>query len=353
MSTTIVEVQSAVAEFDKVALGLAELEKQYKGVVYDVKTGKGMDEAKAARAAIREPRYEIERVRKAAKAPILKLGKELDSRAKEITEKILAIESPIDEQIKNEEARKEAEKQAKIEAEQRRVAELQERVAYLRGNQMLTAHSEPRLIADHIEELEKISVDETFQEFQERAAEAKAEGLAHLNTVYAAAVARVAEDERIKAEREELARLRVEQEKRDAEERARIAEEERKAKAERDAEAARQAAELKAAREKQEAEAAAERKRIAEEEAAARAVREAEEKKLAAERAAFERQQEEARRAREAEETRKAEQARIAALKKPDDAELIGVLCAHYQAPESKVIEWLLTIDFSKLEAAA
>ena len=84
MSTAVVEVQNAVAEFDKVAAGLAELKGKYAGVVFDVTTTKGMDEAKAARAAIREPRYEIERVRKAAKAPILKLGKELDDRAKAI-----------------------------------------------------------------------------------------------------------------------------------------------------------------------------------------------------------------------------------------------------------------------------
>lgn len=352
MSTAIVEVQSAVAEFDKVAAGLAELEKQYKGVVYDVKTGKGMDEAKSARAAIREPRYEIERVRKAAKAPILKLGKELDDRAKEITLKILAIETPIDEQIKNEEARKEAEKQAKIAAEQKRVADLQERVAYLNGNPMLSAASDPALIADHISDLEAIVIDGSFQEFEGRAVDAKIVGLARLRSLHDAAVARVAEEARIKAEREELARLRAEQTKREAEERARIAEEERKARAEREAEAARQAAELKAAREKQEAEAAAERKRIAEEEAAALAAREAEAKKLAEQRAAFEREQAEARRKREEEERQRAEQARIAALKKPDDAELIGVLAAHYRAPEAKVVEWLLAIDFSQLEAA-
>lgn len=352
MSTAIVEVQSAVAEFDKVALGLAELEKQYKGVVYDVRASKGMDEAKAARAAIREPRYEIERVRKAAKAPILKLGKELDDRAKEITSKILAIEEPIDEQIKNEEARKETEKQAKIDAELKRVAGLQERIAELRGNQMLSASTDPDLIAEHIDDLERAQVDESFQEFQRQAVEAKAAGLARLNELHSAAIKHEAEQERIKSEREELARLRAEQQRRETEERARIAEEERQAKAERDAEAARQAAELRAAREKQETEAAAERRRIADEEAAARATREAEARKLADERAAFEQQQAEARRVREEEERKRAEQARVAALVKPDDLEILSVLMAHYSAPAPKVIEWVLAMDFSKLEAA-
>lgn len=353
MSTELVAVQNAVEEFDKVAAGIAALKEQYAGVVFDVKTTKGMDEAKAARAAIREPRYEIERVRKAAKAPILELGKKLDSRAKEITSEILAIEEPIDEQIKNEEARKEAEKQAKIAAEQKRVADLQERVAELRGNQMLSAASNPDLIAEHIEDLEKLVVDESFQEFQGQAAEAKAVGLQRLKDLHLAAVARVAEEARIKAEREELARLRAEQAEREAAERARLAEEERKARAERDAEAARQAAELKAAREKQEAEAAAERKRIAEEEAAARAAREAEARTLAEARAQFEREQAEARRIKEEEERVKREAARLASIKKPPDAELLGVLASHYSVPQAKVVEWLLAVDFTSLEIAA
>jgi hypothetical protein len=352
MSTAIVEVQTAVAEFDKVAAGLAELQKQYGGVVYDVTTTKGMDEAKAARAAVREPRYEIERVRKAAKAPILKLGKELDDRAKAITADILKIEEPIDEQIKNEEARKEAEKQAKILAEQKRVAALQERVAELRGNRMLSATSGSELLAEHISGVEDIAVDDSFQEFREQAEVAKAEGLEWLRNVHAAAVAHEAEQARIKAEREELARLRAEEEKRQAAERARIAEEERVAKATRDAEAARQAEELRQMRLEQAQAAEAERRRIAAEETAAKAIRDAEAKKLAEERAEFERQQAEARRIKEEQERAERERARLAAIKKPADDELLGVLARHYNVPATKVVEWILAMDLSKDIAA-
>ena len=352
MSTAITEVQTAVAEFDRVAAGIAELKKQYAGVVYEVQTSKGMEDAKKARAAIREPRYEIERVRKEAKAPILKLGKELDSRAKAITEEILAIEAPIHEQIENEQARKEAEKQAKIDAELKRVEALQDRVAELRGCQTLTPTSGSATIAEHIADLERIPVDESFEEFWQQANDAKAAGLARLRELHTAAVTHEAEQARIQAEREELAKLRAEAEKRDAEDRARLAEEERKANAQRLAEAARQAAELKAQREKQEAEAAAERKRIADEEAAAKAIRDAEAKKLADERAEFERQQAEARRAKEEADRIERERARIASLKKPTDDELIRVLAEYYSAPESKVVEWILAIDFSKREAA-
>ena len=137
MSTELVAVQTAVAEFDRVAAGLADLQARYANVVFDVSTTAGLEEAKTARAIIREPRYAVERLRANAKAPILELGRSLDTRAKEITSKILRIETPIDSQIKADvrrrasvrrrvgvrrrarEARKEAEKQAKRDAEEK------------------------------------------------------------------------------------------------------------------------------------------------------------------------------------------------------------------------------------------
>lgn len=341
MSTAIVEVQSAVAEFDKVAAGLEVLKETYAGVVYDVRTSKGMDEAKAARAAIREPRYEIERVRKAAKAPILKLGKELDARAKEITEQILAIESPIDEQIKNEEARKEREKQAKIEAEQRRVSGIQARIDAIRNWPSNAAGKPASLVEQQLRNATDYVIGEEFEEFADAARSVLEASTAALKGILAERVAHEAEQERITAEREELARLRAEQEKREAAERERLAEEERKAKAEREAEAAKIAAEL-----------AAERKRIAEEEAAAKAARDAEAAKLAAERAEFERQQAEARRIKEEEERAERERARLAAIKKPTDKELINVLAQHYNVPASKVVEWILAMDLAQEKAA-
>lgn len=276
---------------------------------------------------------------------------------------------------------REAEKQAKIAAELRRVRDLQELVDCYRGNQTLTPSSGSALIAEHIEDLERQPVDESFQEFQQHAADAKAAGLERLRALHAAAVAHETEQARIKAEREELAQLRAEQEKSQAAERARIAaenakqaedirlmrvaqetaaaaerkriaDEEAAAKAIRDAEAAKQAAELKALRDAQEAEAAAERQRIANEEAAAKSVRDAEAKRLAAERAEFEGQQAAARKVKEEEERAERDRARLASIKKPADDELLGVLAKHYNVPGSKVIAWIMAMDFSKDIAA-
>lgn len=381
MSTELADVTHAVAEFDRVAAGIAALREKYTGVIYDVKTTGGMKDAKDARLAIREPRYEVERIRKAAKAPILALGKKLDSEAARINGELEKLEAPIDQQIKTEEARKEAEREAKIAAEQKRVARLQERVAELRGNQNLTASSGSKLIAEHLADLEAISVDESFEEMQQQAADAKGAGLKRLADLHIAALAHEAEQDRIRAEREELARLRAEEQKRQAAERARIAEEERVAKAARDAEATRQAEILRRERAENEArEAEARKVREAEEarlrqereefERTQREAREAEERRLAAERAEREREDRERQKKQAAEEARLAaeraefereqEAARKASapaapltrqgkpVAAPSMEEVIHVLAAHYKAHPDTVAVWLLEMDFRK-----
>lgn len=341
MSTELANVQTAVAEFDKVAAGLAALKDKYAGIVYEIQHSKGMEAAKSARADIREPRYEIERVRKSAKEPILALGRELDKRAKEITAEILKLEEPIDEQIKNEEQRKEREKQAKIDAEVKRVEILQERVAELRGHSTpIHAGYDPVRIAEHIAELESIPVDDSFAEYRKQAEDAKAAALARLRDLQAAATARVAENARIKAEREELAKLRAEQAEREAASRAKIAEEERIAKLARDAELAEQRrlqaitdAEIKAKRQAEQEELQAMRK--AQEIIAAN---------LAAERAEIDRQKEVAARTLAKEQQELKERQRLASIKRPSDDEMVAVLAQHYQVTEYMVHDWL--VDF-------
>ncbi len=379
--TELVEVQKAVAEFDRVGAGIKALQEKYSGVLYDVMTTAGMKDAKSARAAVREPRYEIERIRKDAKAPILALGKKLDTEAKRITEELLAIENPIALQIEAEEARKEAEKQAAIAAEMQRVAALQERIAELRGNPVLSASDSSILISDHIQDLEEILVDETFAEFREQAEVTKAAGLTRLRELHAAAITHEVEQARLKAEREELAKLRAEQAERDRLGRARLAEEERqraeqRAREEAEAKAIREAeqAALRKAREAFETQAKAERERIAEEERQARIAREAEarrqdeelqrrraeqerldreaeerlrleserivaeERALVEQRAAFAREQEAARQAQEPE--------HVVLSGIPSASDIVEVLAIHYDESPETIIDWLRGMDF-------
>lgn len=344
MSVELSEVSKAVAEFDRVGAGLVVLRQQYAAVVYDVTTPKGMADARAARAAIREPRYEIERIRKAAKAPILALGKQLDKEAERITQELLKLEEPVDSAIKNEEDRKEQERQAKIAAEQKRVADIQGRVVELGGAvQMARRHNlTAAQLGEHIADLEKIPVDDSFAEFRTAAETTKAETLATLREMQAAAAEREAEAVRLKAEREELARLRAEDQTRQAAERARIAEEEKAAKAIRDAEAARQAEALRKQREVQDAE-----------NARVRSEQEAEAKRLADGRAELAAAQEALRRAQEPKPEPASPVTRHAQpLPVPSAADLVSVLQKYYRASPDTIIEWLRAIDWKQAEAA-
>jgi colicin import membrane protein len=251
---SIDQVEGALSEFDKISAGLAALEKAHpKNLACDVTTPKGMKEAIAGRAAWRDPRIAVEKARKAAKAPVLALGRDIDARASYITGLLIEGESNYDDQIKAEEARREAEKQAKIEQEQRRVAARQEAIAEIRGAIAAASWCGSANIAEHIRDVERLSTGPEFEEFQEQAKAAKDETLAQLRRMHAAALEREAEAARIAAEREELARLRAAEEERQRVERERIAAEQR-------AEAERLAAE-RAELERQQAAARAEQAR--------------------------------------------------------------------------------------------
>lgn len=234
--SAVENVTTVVAKFDRVAAGIGDLAAKFKGVLFEVATTKGMKEACAARLAIREPRYEVERVRKECKAPIIALGKDIDARAAKITEELLALEAPIDDQIKAEETRKLEEKKRKEEAERERVLLLQSRLAHIRGYLISYARQCAASIEEGIKSLVAMAIDSSFQEFEKPATELREQVLAELRGMHAAQLEHETEQQRLKLEREELARKTAEQEAANAKERERIAAEEAEARRKREAE---------------------------------------------------------------------------------------------------------------------
>lgn len=373
-STSLTVQQRAV-----VALGITEEKKAElralaarTTTITRITNADGYKQVHAARVALKNERVALEKDGKAAREEATAYSKKVIELEKEAIgiispeeKRLQALQDAHDEAI-------EAEKQARIDAELKRTQDIRDRIEMdIRRAAATSSSAMPSArVAQIIEDVTAIAVDDSFAEFRQEADDAKVASLARLREIHTASIEREAEQARIKAEREELAKLRAEQAERD-----RLAEIERKALADkqaeelrlqkieqdkadaearrvRDEEAAKQAAELKAQREKQDAEAAAERKRIADEEAAAKAIRDAEAKKLAHERAEFELQQAETRKAKEAEERAQREQARLASIQKPSDEELLGVLAKHYSVPVEKAAEWILAIDFSQVKAA-
>ena len=325
-----------IQEYSKTEAALSMLREKYTDTKYDVDTSDGLVEAKSGRSEIRGYRTSLEAMRKELKAPALERSRLIDTEAKRITAELVSLEQPIDQQIKACEARKEADRQAKIDAETKRVEDIQERIRELRGaiDVVTRYNSKASLIAEHIGDLEKITIDDSFDEFRDQADDAKIATLARLREIHAATVEREAEDARIKTEREELDRLRADAEKREAEARKQREAAEAKAREKREAEEQKQRDELEAQRKKQ----AKEQEQI-----------DAENKRIADEREKLEREKAEAKRKaaveKEAERRRK-EKAQAAAKKAkyPGQRAILNALAEHFDVPHEVVQVWLTEI---------
>ena len=199
------EVSAEIGEYNPVAAGLAELKRKYGNVAVSVASPKDLEEAKRVRAEIREPRYECEKIRKALKAPALAHAKLIDTEAARITAELVALETPWDEAIKSEEARKEAEKQAREAAERARVMAITERIAGIRQYVELVAscRTSERMQALQ-DKLAEIKI-EGFEEYEEEALQVVKQTCTKVDELLNAKLEQEAEQERIKSEQCEAA----------------------------------------------------------------------------------------------------------------------------------------------------
>jgi hypothetical protein len=174
------ELVTEIGEYSPVAAGLAELKRKYVGVVIEVGTPSSLAYAKEARAEIRAPRYECEKIRKALKAPALAHAKLIDSEAARITAELLAIEGPWDDAIKSEEERKAALAAALELAEKEQAEKIQARITALGFDVTLVGQSSAD-IACAVDALEEIEI--SLEIFGSRAGEAQQAKLATLESL--------------------------------------------------------------------------------------------------------------------------------------------------------------------------
>lgn len=244
-----------ITEYTKTEAALAELRVKYKDAVFDVTTTKGMAEAKVARAELRTLRTDLEKERVRIKEPALTRCRLIDSEAKRITVELTALEDPIDAIIKAEENRKEQERLRKIEEERQRVQKINDAIDAIRNVPASLIGKPAIIIKGQLAKLKEQPIEPDFFAEQFRQAEdAHAAAVAKVQEMLQAAVDAEAEAARVKAEREELERIRKENERLQREARERQEADERRAQQERE-EAERREREAQAERERQEREA--------------------------------------------------------------------------------------------------
>ncbi|KWZ53320.1 hypothetical protein WK57_30495 [Burkholderia ubonensis] len=277
--------------------------------ITEIKNADGRAQCHTAYMTLKTRRTDIRKAGKDARDDATKFSKAI------ITEedRLVALIEPEEQRLQKLrdewDAKVEAERREKAQAEQRRKDGIRAKIDELRAVPLNLWEAPAEKIAAALEDLEAFEVTaDVFAEFIDAAHSARAEVVAKLTAMHAAAVERAVEAARVAAEREELARQRAEQEERERQAAAARAEQERVDRERREAEEAQARAEREAEQRKideqkaeiarQQAALEAERKRIADEaaarqraeEEAAAARRRAEEEAAAAER----RKQEEA-----------------------------------------------------------
>jgi hypothetical protein len=202
-SVAIDEKALQIAEYKPTAVALKKLADTYGGLVFEVTSTKGMNEAKAARKEVRGYRTALESKRKAIKAPALQRCRDIDSEAKTITAALRQLEDPIDEQIKAEEQRKEREKEEAERIERERVAKIRADIDFMKLSPGSLIGQPAAALKAAAQDLRMQAIGEDrFAEFTQEALGAKQQALQRLASMIEAADAQeeLAEMKRQQAE---------------------------------------------------------------------------------------------------------------------------------------------------------
>lgn len=187
-SIVIDEQALQIAEYKPTAAALKKLADTYGGLVFEVTTTKGMNEAKAARKEVRGYRTALENKRKAIKAPALQRCRDIDDEAKTITAALRKLEDPIDEQIKAEEQRKDREKEEADRKERERVAKIRADIDFMKLSPGSLIGQPAAALKAAAQDLRMQAIGEDrFAEFTQEALGAKQQALQRLASMIEAA----------------------------------------------------------------------------------------------------------------------------------------------------------------------
>jgi hypothetical protein len=197
---------TVLVAYNRTEAALADLKQRYTGATFDLTTTKGDKAARQARVELITLRTSLEKKRLELKRPALTFGKKIDEEAARIQEQILALERPIDAQIKADEERREKERQERERIEAERKAKHEAGIATIRGYLQKAQGLPSERISNGVTLLEGMAFGAEWEEFAEQATTARDETLAALRKLHAdtlAAERRAVEEARIRKEHAE------------------------------------------------------------------------------------------------------------------------------------------------------
>lgn len=217
-----------IIDYSVTDAALAELKEKYGGLRAKFGDGMAYKSVTDAIAVVRTLRVNVEKKRVELKADALEYGRKVDAEAKRITAALLEVEEPLKANKDEIDAEKERLRAAKAKIEQDRIDAIMARIALFADAVTASAGMTSYTIRMNIAGVDGAVIDESFQEFQQQAADAKAAALEKMNLLLAGRLEieeqdrkRREEDERLKAERAELEAKRKEIEAAQAAEAAR------------------------------------------------------------------------------------------------------------------------------------
>jgi hypothetical protein len=292
---TVIERAALALKSTEIERTLVDLAQQSKEIVA-ITNPASYQQVHSSRMTLKNHRITIEKAGKAARDDATKFSKAVIQEQARLVAIIEPDELRLEAIQREHDDRLATEKAAREQADRERIERIQAAIQEIKMvDAGLTVMSGSTLIMATIEGLQREPLDERFAEFKADAEKAKVLSMMRLNSLHAGALEYEAEQRRVKAEREELARMKAEEDKRqreaaereaaeirvraeaDAKRRAEIAAEERAA-------AERIAAQERAAQAERDRADREQRERLAAQEAEAKRLRDAEDKRLQAER---------------------------------------------------------------------
>lgn len=214
-----------IAEYRPHEEQIVRLETTYGKLVVDCSTSEGLANAKEVRVDIRDVRYALANTTKTALAPYQQAVKDAQARVNQVKEfgetlkdRVLAIETPVDEAIKAEEKRVADAKAERERIEAERVEAIRAKITRFSSVAAAYASHSATDVASVLQSVkDSLILPEEYGEFEAEGTIARDNAIEQLETLHRAAVEREEAAAKLMAQQKELDELREKQRIVDAE----------------------------------------------------------------------------------------------------------------------------------------